>query len=102
KHEIGEHIGERAVAENVIGRRALAVSEAAAAEEGEGGVDLSGEQQEHEDRAEAASAHRPLLEVHILAAAGEKAKRERQQRGGGNEGQRAVHGSPSRLAGSAA
>src|ERR1035437_8633551 len=102
QHEIGEHVGERAVAENVIGRRALAVGEAAAAEEGKGGVDFSGKQQEHEDRAETAPAHRPLLEAHFLAAAGEKAEGERQQRGGGDEGQRAVHGSPSRLAGSAA
>ena len=100
KHEIGQHIGERAVAENVIGRRALAVSEAAAAEEGERGVDFPGQQHEHEDGTETAAADGPLLEVHVLAAAGEKAEDQRQQRGGGDKGQRAVHGSSSRFAGS--
>ena len=102
QHEIGEHIGERAIAQDVIGRRALAVGEAAAAEEGEGRVDLAGHQQEDEDRAEAAAADGPLLQAHLLAAPRQEAERERQQRRGGDDDERAVHGSSSRLAGSAA
>src|SRR6185312_2289655 len=88
---VGDHIGQRAISKDVIGGRALAVSEAAAAQEGEGRVDLAGHQQEDEERAEAATADGPLLQVHVLAAA--CAQAQEQGEGGDQEDddQFAVH-----------
>ncbi len=77
---VGHEIGERAVGEDVVGRRAAAVGPAAAAEEGEGGVDLAGGQQEHQQPAEAAAGDRPLLEGHAHAAMRGEPERQRAER----------------------
>src|SRR5262249_50090399 len=55
------------------------------------GVDLARHEQEHEKRAEAAAAHRPLLEVHGVAALGEHAEREREQQEREEDDERRVH-----------
>ena len=69
QHEIGDHIGERAIGENVESRRAEAIGVAGGAEEREGRVDLAREQQEHQDGAEAATTDGPFLQLHLMPAA---------------------------------
>ena len=91
---VGQDVGEAAVAEDVIGRAALAVGPAAAAEEGEGRIDLAGQQQEDEDRPEAAPGHGPLLEVHVLAVGGAQAEPQRKRGEGEDDQERRVHSPP--------
>ncbi len=92
QQEIRNHIGQRAVSQNVIGRRANPVGKPGAAEEGEGGVDLAGQQQKDEDPAEAASADRPLLDIHGPAASRRDAQPECAQRPDSQQDQCGDHG----------
>src|SRR5262249_26075072 len=62
-----------------------------AAEEREGRVDLAGHEQEHEQRAEPAAAHGPLLEVHVAAAPRHHAQRERQRQEDSEDDERRAH-----------
>ncbi len=98
---VGHDVREGPVAEDVERRAALAVGPAASTEEGEGRVDLAGQQQEDEDRAESATAHRPLFEVHVPAPARAEPEQQRKEHDGEDDRQRCVHrGSPSRFTGS--
>ena len=66
---VAHHVGQGAVGEYVEGRPTLAVGPARSPKEGESSVDLTGEQQEHEERTEPPAPYGPLLQIHVLAAA---------------------------------
>ena len=100
QHEIRHHISERRVAQDVVDRAAAPVSKAAAAQEREGRIDLASHEQKDERRAEGAAGHRPLAEPHLPPAPRQKTEPKREQRGGDNADQRAVHERSSRFAGS--
>ena len=80
----------------------MPVGIAAAAQEGERGVDFTCHQQEHEDRAEATAAHGPLLQVHVAPASGPQTKQQRRESGQGDDQEGSTHVSVSerRFAGS--
>ncbi len=80
----------------------MPVGIAAAAQEGEGGVDLACHQQEHEDGAEATAADGPLLQVHVAPASGPQAEQQRRESGQGDDQESSAHVSVSerRFAGS--
>ena len=100
QQEIGDHVSKRAVGQDVIDRSSKPVGEAGRAKKREGSVDFAGQQQEDEDPAEAAPAHRPLLEVHFSPGAGDDAQQQGGQRGERDQGQCRGHGASSRFAGS--
>ena len=100
---VGDDVGQAAIGQDVEHRPAMAVGVAAAAEEGEGRVDLARHQHEDQDGAEAAAADRPLLQVHVLAAPREQPQAQRAQDSAADDDERGVHGPgsvASRLAGS--
>jgi hypothetical protein len=91
QHPVRQDIGQRPVSENVIDRRTLAVGEPAAAEKGEGGVDLTRHQQEHERGAETAAADGPLFETHVVTALGAQSEIQRECREEGDDNESAAH-----------
>ena len=54
----------------------MPIGETAAAEEGEGRVDLASHQHEDQDRAETPAADRPLLQVHVFTVPGAQPQQE--------------------------
>src|SRR5205085_7694670 len=68
-------------------RAAAGVGPAAGSEKSEGRVHLAGRQEEDEHDAKAATADRPLLEVHLAASPGQKADRRANGDDGGDRRQ---------------
>src|SRR5262249_54552835 len=100
QHEIRHHIGERRVAQDVVGRPAAPVSKAATAQKREGCVDFACHEQKDERRAERAAGDGPLPEPHLPPAPRQKTEPKRKQRSSDDADELAVHERSSRFAGS--
>ncbi len=70
-----DHIGQRQVSQYVERGTTAGIRPAAGAQKGKRRVHFAGHQQEHQQRTKAATAHRPLFQVHLATDAREKADR---------------------------